>query len=373
MLGAAGLGIAGAGLVALPGCGVYAAEDGEAFAPWEFPGGERIPERVVARAALLGASPHNTQPWGLAISPAAVELRARFDRNLGTMDGLRRELHIGLGCAVENMAIAAAAVGRAATISLLPDPADPALVARVALTPATARPSALFDAIPHRHTNRGPYLDGAAATGLEAALRALQDERSLDVHWLASPGERARFRQLTIDATEAITGDADMSRDSDRWYRHTAEEIAESRDGTSIDAAGLGASERTFGKAGARPSEESTNAYWIDATKTRGTTGSAFAILSSTAESPRVDQLRVGRVYQRMHLWATSQGLGMQPLNQLAERQDREEAQKLEPRFTRALASFVGAGRRAQMLFRIGYPWERAFASARRPLEWVLS
>lgn len=373
MLGAVGLGIAGAGLVALPGCGVYAAEDGEAFLPWEFPGDERVPERVVARAALLGASPHNTQPWGLAISPAAVELRARADRNLGTMDSLGRELHIGLGCAVENMVVAAGAVGRAATVALLPDPSDPALVARVALAPAPARPSALYDAIPRRHTNRGAYLDGAPAPGLEAALRALQDEPSLGLHWLASPGERARFRQETIDATEAITGDADMSRDSDAWYRHTAEEIGTHRDGTSIDAAGLGASERTLGKAGARPSEESTNAYWMDATKTRSTTGSAFAILSSSAASTRIDQLRAGRVYQRMHLWATSQGLGMQPLNQLAERQDREETQRLEPRFTRTLASFVGEGRRAQMLFRIGYPWDRAFASARRPLEWVLA
>jgi hypothetical protein len=79
--------------VSLPGCGVYEAETGDAFGPWSFPGDERVPERVVARAALLASSPHNTQPWALGIEATKIELRARFDRNLGTMDGLLREMH----------------------------------------------------------------------------------------------------------------------------------------------------------------------------------------------------------------------------------------------------------------------------------------
>jgi hypothetical protein len=63
----------------------------------------------------------------------------------------------------------------------------------------------------------------------------------------------------------------------------------------------------------------------------------------------------------------------MQPLNQLAERQDREQALRLEPRFTQTLQELMGGtGRRAQMLFRIGYPADHAFASPRRPFGWVV-
>lgn len=370
---AALLGVAGSGLVALPGCGVYRAETGDAFEPWSFPGGETVPERVAARAGILAASPHNTQPWGIAIAPDAVEIRARLDRHLGAMDSLRRELHVGLGCCVENVAVAAAAVGRAPTVTLLPSPADPALVARVALVPAPPSRSPLFDAIAARHTNRGAYVDGAALPGLEQALRAVADDPRVGLRFLGSAPERARFRDETVLATEAICADAEMSADSGRWYRHTAEEIEEHRDGPTLDATGAGAATRTIGKSLGRPSDDTMNEYWIDATRTRQTTGTAFVLLHTAAENLREDQLRVGRVYQRLHLWATSQGLAMQPLNQLPERQDREETRGLTPRFGPTLAELVGRERRAQMAFRIGVPWDDASASPRRPLAWVLS
>ncbi|MBS2014046.1 MAG: hypothetical protein JST00_14245 [Deltaproteobacteria bacterium] len=373
LAGALGLGKLAVGLVSLPGCGIYEAESGDAFAPWDFPGGERAPERVIARAALLASSPHNTQPWALSIEPSRIELRARLDRNLGAMDGLRREMYVGLGCAIENMAVAAPQVGRSATVELLPVRGDDVLVARLALAPAAPTAAPLFDAIARRHTNRGRYLDAPAASALEPALRDLVRDAGVELHFLGAPDQRRAFADATIAATEAIIADAEMSADSDRWYRHSEEEILEKRDGTTLDATGNGASTRTLGKAFSRPSAETANSYWLDGTRARQTTGSAFVILSSRTESTREDQLRVGRVYQRMHLWATTQRLAMQPLNQLAERQDREEVRGLEPVFTRRLAGWVGDRRRAQMLFRIGYPWDEAFASPRRPLEWVIA
>lgn len=369
----AALGLWGAGLVALPGCGVYGAEEGEAFAAWDFPGGEARPAWYVARAALLASSPHNTQPWGVAVGEGRVALRARLDRSLGAMDPLRRELHVGLGCAVENMVVAASSVGHRADVVWTPRPEDTALVADVALVAAGATESPLAQAIPRRHTNRGAYLDVPFAKELEAALRALVDEPHVALHVVASPEGRARFREETVLATEAIVADAEMLAASDAWYRHSAEDIAAHRDGVTLDATGNGALTRTFGKAFARPSAETAASYWLDATRGAQTTASAFLVLSTPAPTTRVDEMRAGRVYQRMHLFATAHGLAMQPLNQLAERQDREEERGLPPRFGRFLESLVGEGRRAQMLFRIGYPWDDASKSPRRPLEWVLA
>jgi hypothetical protein len=74
-----------------------------------------------------------------------------------------------------------------------------------------------------------------------------------------------------------------------------------------------------------------------------------------------------------MHLWATSQGLAVQPLNQVVERAEREEAGGLEPEFTRALAAMVPKlDREALMPFRIGYPSAEALASPRRSAEEVI-
>jgi hypothetical protein len=204
-------------------------------------------------------------------------------------------------------------------------------------------------------------------------LRALSDDPVVGLHVVSSPEDRARFREEIVRATEAIVADAEMLAASDAWYRHSADEIAANRDGVTLDATGNGALTRTFGKAFARPSAETAASYWLDSTRTSHTTGSAFVVLSTPAPSTREAELRVGRIYQRMHLAATLEGLAMQPLNQLAERQDREEERGLPARFGANLESVVGRGRRAQMIFRIGYAWDDAPKSPRRPLEWVLA
>jgi nitroreductase len=63
---------------------------------------------ALVRAALLASNPHNTQPWLFKLTPAKVELYAHTARNLGSFDPYLREMHIGLGCALENMLLAAA-------------------------------------------------------------------------------------------------------------------------------------------------------------------------------------------------------------------------------------------------------------------------
>ncbi len=355
------------------GCGYYTAESGDAYAPWDFPGTENVPERIAARAAILASNPHNSQPWALQVTASRIDLHADFTRSLGTIDSLLREMHIGLGCALENMVIAARSNGRAADVQLVPDPSNPSLVSTVSLMPIALAQDPLFGAIAGRHTNRGRYADAPASAALRPALQALVTESGVELLVLTSESDKANFRASTIDATNAFIADAEMSRDSNAWYRQSAADILQHRDGITLDASGNGASTRFFGKASGRPSDATANAYWLDGTSGDQTTGSAFCILSSPVRNGRDDQLRVGRAYQRIHLWAVSQGLAAQPLNQLAEMQDREETKNLPPRFTTVLSRMLSnQGRRAQMLFRIGYPWDRALESPRRPLEWVI-
>jgi nitroreductase len=378
-LGLFGGGAAAAWLGPLSGCSFYAAESGPAFEPWNFPEVDDSPAIEAARAAILAASPHNTQPWRMRVEQEQIELHADLTRHLGSMDGLRRELYIGLGCALENLMIAAQARGARPALTLLPDPADPSQVARVALRPGSgARESrgadALYRQIALRHTNRGAYLDGGFTAGLASRLHDLVGEESgLRLHLLTSSRECAAFREQTIAATRAIIDDAEMSADSDRWYRHTQAEIERARDGVTLDATGSGATTRFLGKSFSRPDTASANAYWLDATRERQLSAACFGMISSSRANTRAEQLQTGRAFQRLQLWAASEGLAMQPLNQLAERQDREQTETLKPVFSRALEDLMGAGdRRTQILFRIGYPLDEALASPRRPLAWVL-
>ncbi|MCB9613074.1 MAG: hypothetical protein H6722_11530 [Sandaracinus sp.] len=360
----------GATLLLAPACGDYPAESGVAYAPWRFAESEDRPHLLAAGAALLAASPHNTQPWLFDVQPGRIDVFADPTKSLGAMDGLHREMHLGLGCAVENLLLTVETLGRNAELTWMPDPDDETHVARVVLSEGAARSSALADAIPFRHTNRGPYLDAPPPPSLEPTLRDVVRSDEATLVFLADAEAKATFRRQTVEATRAIVGDDEMNEASHAWYRHSRAAIVEHRDGTTLDATGNGSAIRFLGKTSARPSAAKAGGYWLDSTRGPQTTAAAYVILSTADRSDRTQQLRCGRAFQRIHLWAAAEGWALQPLNQMAERQDREQVLGLEPTFTQALRALSG-GDGAQMLFRIGVPWEDAGPSPRRPLEWV--
>ena len=78
---------------------------GPAHDPWrrwqDTPG----PLGAIA-AAVLAASPHNTQPWAFAVGTDAIDVFTDPTRTTGSVDPYSRERYIGLGCALENLVLA---------------------------------------------------------------------------------------------------------------------------------------------------------------------------------------------------------------------------------------------------------------------------
>src|SRR3989442_980992 len=83
--------------------GVFMTGKGPAYAPWDewlgTPG--EGPSRPL-HAGILAANPHDTQPWRFALSQSGITVIADRARNLGSFDPFRREMHLGLGAAIEN-------------------------------------------------------------------------------------------------------------------------------------------------------------------------------------------------------------------------------------------------------------------------------
>ena len=203
---------------------------------------------ALVRAGILAANPHNTQPWLFQVGAARVALLADTARNLGAFDPYLRELHIGLGCAIENMVRAARAYGYEATVTLrggtLAGPASPPgpePVAVLDLEPARPRPDALFDAIGRRHTDRAAY-DAARpvpSEALEAMWEAFKEDPEVRLFLFSATEERRQFGAAVVAATERIVDDPRMIEDSQRWFRHRWADVQRLRDGPTLDAAGL--------------------------------------------------------------------------------------------------------------------------------------
>lgn len=357
------------------GQGVFSVGRGLAYEPWDNWRADKGPLALL-RAAILAANPDNSQPWRFRVTDARMDLFADMKRNLAAIDPFQRNVHIGLGCALENLLLAAQVNGYRCQVTLLPDDSDHAHVARVDLATGETVVSDLYQAIPHRHMNRSAY-DTARPVSAEmlTAIQSLgQDDPDLGLVWLTTEAQRRQAGEWIVQATEATIADKEQAADIARWTRSSWSEIQQRKDGITLDAAGLPALILAAAKMLPPLSPEQNNSSWLQMTRdTHVKTAAAFGILAVRDKQDRAQQLRAGRFLQHIHLWVTAQGLALHVMHQLPDRAGREESLGIEPRFGNALKSLVGdPAWQALSMFRLGIPTAEARRSPRRPVQDVL-
>jgi hypothetical protein len=353
-----------------------------AYEPWRSWRAEGVQSPLtVVHAAVLAANAHDTQPWRFQIGSDRIDVYADGDRHLGAMDPFRREMHLSLGCALENAVLIARSLGYAADLRTydgllqeggVRDDARPA--ASISLGKQQADASPLVAAIPHRRTDRSPYQDDRSVPiDMLDRLSALASDAAVRLIWITDPAARRDFAAATIAATESIVSDSVMIADSDRWFRATDAEIELHRDGPTLYCAGLSPLV-LFGARLMPVSTPSAHRHWID--QTRDAQLGSHPVIGLIAVKDLYDRdsaLRAGRLWQRLHLQGTLLRLGMQPLNQLPECVDRDRQLGRAAIFRKTLAGFSGdAELQPTFAFRVGWPTRAAAASPRRSVTSVL-
>ncbi len=364
--------------------GVFSAGEGPAYEPWKDwrNAGNNAPLALV-RAAILAASPHNTQPWLFKVTDSSIELYIDTQRNVGALDPDLREEHIGMGCALENLTLAAPANGYSATAELLPGklgpiPANPKpqLLARVNLAAGKREENELYNAIPLRHTNRGPYdPHRAISPDFVDALRHLAGEcADVKLFLFTAEADRKKIAEVSSTANTEIYSDPDVQRGSERWIRMKWSAVQKYRDGLTIDAFGLPPiataaakmmSVRMLRWAASRSTDNGYSNLMLSAP--------LIGFIAVRDRYAREQCLQAGRIWQRAHLFATAHGLAARPCNEAVEMVDHERALG-RPASRVALLNEITADPTWQptFVFYMGYPKLSAHASPRRPVQDVL-
>ena len=327
--------------------------------PWkiderDFPASSGLDEqaRFLVGYAVLAPSNHNTQPWRFAVDGPVVELAAEPKRWLRIADRDQRELHISLGCALENLLIAAEHFGLAPAVEYFPDPRRPDLAARVTLGPAgegssAQRPPELFSAIVERHTNRLLFEPEPVPAEALHRLRAAGSDEGIRLFLTTEPEVKEWVEGLIVDADERRFADPE-------WRAELAEWVGQGAFGDPWPVAKLSQLVVRNFDLGRSTGAKDAHAF------SRSPVFGLFASLEDTRET----QVRVGQAFERIYLLAHSLGLALQPLSALLEL----------PEPKTVLQGILGLGSGVpQQPFRLGFGPRLHRHAPRRPIEEVLA
>ncbi|HUJ87126.1 MAG TPA: hypothetical protein VLX30_09780 [Burkholderiales bacterium] len=324
--------------------------------PWsvrasDFPARGSLDARLtfLLRYAILAPSARNAQPWRFRVVGNRVNLHADLDRWQRVADPNQRELRVSLGCALENLLIAAEHFGFGHRVSYFGRDQIHSLAATVDLDdahrPAPYRPPSLFPAITRRRTSHARYLSRAVSASTLGKLRACESDLKITLLLTQDAAIRQAVDKLMLQADALLLADPKFR-----------DELAQSIGAGNFGGPWLLSLLQQFALAHLR-------VEGLLARRHHAALMSApvFGLISGRVADPEFE-LKAGQLLERIYLMATGLGLCLQPVSQLL------EPGKVKTRFTR----LFGAGGVPLLPFRLGYGDPPPQPTPRRALDDVL-
>ena len=264
--------------------------------------------RELIRFATLAASGHNAQPWIFSVANHVIQIQPDRSRRLPAVDPHDRELWISLGCALENLCIAARKVGLDPEITY-PKASD---VITVSLIPRKPEEGKLFSSIPFRQNTRSEY-DGSRVGAADMRhLLSTPLEEGISLRAFESHSDIEKVLEFVSVGNLSQFEDKPFLDELTRWIRFDKREALASMDGLYSGCMGSLQVPRWIGQkvlGNMAPNQQVD----MDATKLRSSSG-ALAIASTSED--KASWVRTGQVYERLALKMTSMNIKSAFLNQ---------------------------------------------------------
>lgn len=261
--------------------------------------------------ASKAPSSHNTQPWKFGREEDTILLYPDLSRSLPVVDPDNHALFISLGCALENLVVAAGYYGFDAEVEVCRGHLDDPV--RVKLSPfsplpdgARAKHSALFAQIKPRQVTKGAYREDELDRDTAGKIKEIPVEPGIGLR-LVLPGEESeKLLPLVVEGSDRQFGNKAFVRELVDWLRFSEKEAMKKGDGIWNATMGLPATGRIIGsfimKHLVSPRSEAKR--WKKLFR-----NSAGFVLFSVAQHDPEHWIRLGRSFQRFGLETTAMGL----------------------------------------------------------------
>ena len=283
-------------------------------------GGLTDPEYIV-QCGTLAANAHNTQPWSFRILGRRIVLFADLKRNLGRADPRRRLMLMSMGCAVENMSVAAGQLGYAVHIDDADSATFPADGGRCAVLELSQRSDSgshpWFPALFRRCTTRTPFAPlPMPYRDFAAQLGDLSDLPDIRLEWYESPREQAAIVKAVMLSVQSFVDDEGAYRDGMGWFRRSRQELEQRRDGISIFGGDAPLLVKEWVELFAGEDDLLSPAFKqgeVDVAQRLAEATPLWVMVRADADIPGA-WFRAGRMIERIYLAAAAAGYAVQPI-----------------------------------------------------------
>jgi nitroreductase len=264
---------------------------------------------------IKAPSGHNTQPWKFKVNENGIEVYANFDKELPVVDGNHRELYISLGCAVENICIAADEFGYRHETKIVQQ--DSLCFINIILQKFSGVPNPLFSQIDKRQTNRSVYKSKIISTDIIAILEKTEIRQPVSVYFYKN-GDRnfATLAEFVYRGNEILFSSEAFKNELLDWMRFNPKDIQQSNDGLAYNVLGSPSLPKWLGKliVGSFLKPKTQNK-----SEKRKIDSSSHLVLFTTKENTPENWILAGVAMERFFLTCSALGIAVTFLNQPCE------------------------------------------------------
>lgn len=304
----------------------------------------------------LAASGHNTQPWLFEIGQDEIVLKPDFSRSLPVVDPEHRELWISLGCALENMKVAAREFGYTYEVNY-PDDAESGEI-RLMLKTGAKESSATFEAISKRQNTRNNFNDEVVSDSILYEVRSVEIDVSQGIDIFTDAERMEQIRKWVFDGNLQQYASKDFVEELNEWLRFNKGSAMRANDGLFSRCSGNPEVPSWLGKIFVSAMTPEAQAESDDEKMVHS---DGYLVFSTKGDSVR-EWVLTGELYERVALVLTKHNVRSSFMNQPI------EVPELREYLYEPLELF---GERPQLIVRYGYG-ELMPYSLRRPLEEVV-
>ena len=325
--------------------------------PWEvdamaFPseGGKAEKLAFLLGYAILAPSSHNTQPWRFTVGEQEIRIHVERSRWLRVADADQRELYVSIGCALENLLVAAEHFGYGHTKSYVPEGEESDLAVVVQLRPDGAGSGhvreGLLEAIPERRTNHNTFNGQPLPRGVWNRLQACDVEDDVSLRLTDDAAVKRAVDEMIVEADAMQFADPAWREELGHW-------LGRGVFGAPWLMSKVSQLAVTYLNLGSGTAKKDSELLM---------SAPVLAVIDS-ARDDRASQIKAGQLFERVALAATTMDVRSHPMSQILEIPEMK---------ARVAEQLPGGSGTPQQTFRLGFGEAEGEPTPRRPVGKVM-